>query len=263
MDFLLECIGFPPNHDVRALSERIHTRGETVAYRGPRGVHLRHPIARGVEVRLDQEEGGEYETLWPHHESERRLRLALGSMQSVPDAPYDLLLYGTANPPLPHSAEAAWPEELGQDYPLVTYVSDARRVPRDLSPGHVLAVSVSGFALDVSYCGPNEGVRDPFILEEPHGAALLPVADESNPGGCMELSLRLRNVRQLENEITGETFLVLEADAPGRPLELFVSRWQLETDGYALPRPGWRIEGAFLFTGRVSGGLPLRPRRRR
>ena len=54
---------------------------------------------------------------------------------------------------------------------------------------------------------------------------------------------------------------VLEVDAPGRPLDLFVSRWQLAADGFESPRPGWRIEGAFLFTGRVSGGLPRRPKR--
>ena len=52
-----------------------------------------------------------------------------------------------------------------------------------------------------------------------------------------------------------ENHLLIEVDAPGRPLDLFVSRWQLEAHELPPPRPGWRIEGAFLFTGRVSGGL--------
>ena len=46
------------------------------------------------------------------------------------------------------------------------------------------------------------------------------------------------------------------SDAPGRPLLLFVSPWQLSTDGLPAPRPGWRIEGHFLFTGVIAGGLP-------
>jgi hypothetical protein len=37
---------------------------------------------------------------------------------------------------------------------------------------------------------------------------------------------------------------------------LFVSRWQLEADKLPAPRPGLRIEGSFLFTGRLAGGLP-------
>ena len=31
---------------------------------------------------------------------------------------------------------------------------------------------------------------------------------------------------------------------------------QLAQAGYDDPRSGWRIEGAFLFTGRVAGGIP-------
>ena len=71
----------------------------------------------------------------------------------------------------------------------------------------------------------------------------------------MELSLPIRSCRHLENPLTREKIEVIEVDAPGRPLDLFVSRWQLEAHELPPPRPGWRIEGAFLFTGRVSGGL--------
>lgn len=260
VDFLLECIGFPPTQDLDELKRRILERGDTVAWRGPLGVHLRYPLAPEIEVRLDGEEGEELWTLWPHHESRRRLRVALQTTEPLPDSPYDLLLSGTANPPLPPGVANDREEDVGLDYPIVTYLSDARRLPKDLPRGHVLAISVSGFALDVTYVGPNEGVRDPYVLEEPSGAHLLPVSGDGSPGGCMELSLRIRQTSRYVNPLSGETFLLLEADAPGRPLDLFVSRWQLEADGHGLPRPGWRIEGAFLFTGRVSGGLP-RPNR--
>jgi len=186
--------------------------------------------------------------------------VAVTSIEPLRESPSDAVLFGIANPPVPAEADDPLPEELGMDYPIATFLSDARRLPRSVPAGHVLAVSVSGFAVDISYLGPNAGVRDPFILEEPRGASLCPVADDTNPPGCMELSLRIRQVRRLENRHTGQPFLVLEADAPGRPIELFLSRWQVETDGFEAPRPGWRIEGAFLFTGRIAGGLP-RPKR--
>ena len=256
MDFLLECIGFPPHHDLDDLVQTVQDGGETVAWRGPRGVHLRYPLAGGVEVRLDREEGQDHWTLWPHYEVSKRLRVAVRDLVALPDSPYDVLLHGMANPPLPDDDG----ETHGEDYPLCTYLCDARRLPRRMERGHVLAVSVSGFALDVSYVGPNEGVRDPYILDEPCGALLLPIEGSLRPGGCMELSLRIRSLRNLRNPLTGEPITVLETDAPGRPLELFVSRWQLEAEDRQPPRPGWRIEGAFLFTGRVSGGLPPVPR---
>ena len=41
-------------------------------------------------------------------------------------------------------------------------------------------------------------------------------------------------------------------------MPLFLSRWQLEDQGLALPRPGWRIEGIFVFQARIAGGLPRR-----
>jgi hypothetical protein len=259
MDFLLECIGFPPRHDLAALARAVRATGEPAPWRGPQGVHLRLPLRGGLEVRLDQEEGAEHVSLWPYYEVPRRLRVELKSMHPVPDSPYDLLLHGRANPPLPGEAH---PEDLGEDYPLSTYVSDARRIPPDLPAGHVLALSLCGFALDVTYVGPNDGVRDPYLLEEPSGAMILPAGGDGIPGGCMELSLLVRNVRHIENPLTGEQVELLETDAPGRPLDLFVSRWQLAEDGFDPPRPGWRIEGAFLFTGRVSGGLPHQGRAR-
>ena len=61
--------------------------------------------------------------------------------------------------------------------------------------------------------------------------------------------------------MTGEAVEMVVCAAPERPLVLFLSRWQLERDGLPAPRAGWRIEGTFLISGRLSGGLqPARPR---
>ncbi|MFT5464824.1 MAG: hypothetical protein ACI8QS_003731, partial [Planctomycetota bacterium] len=149
----------------------------------------------------------------------------------------------------------------GEDWPLATYLSDARRVPRTTPVGHVIAVSIAGFSLDVSYVGPDEGIANPQVKSEPQGALLLPVGEPDRPGGAMELSLRILRVRSVLNSLTGETVQILEVDTPGRPMDLFVSPWQLTEAGLPKPRMGWRIEGAFLFTGRVSGGLPSPQRR--
>ena len=121
--------------------------------------------------------------------------------------------------------------------------------------------AIAGFALDVSYVGPNEGGADREVLERPRGARFSPLGGEHDPGGCMEVSLRVRSLRHLENPITGARVDLLEADAPGRPIPLFVSKWQLASDGVEEPRPGWRIEGVFVFAGRIAGGLSKPPQR--
>jgi hypothetical protein len=258
MDFLLECIGFPPGTDLDALADRLRAEGESVALRGPSGTHLRLPFSGGLEVRLDREAGQAHDSLWPYFESPRRLRVAVESLRPVPDSPFDALLRGRANPPLP---EDPWREASGDEYPLSAFLCDARRLPRALPPGHVLAVSLAGFALDVTYVGPNAGVRGGYLSGEPRGAEILPLEGADQPGGCMELSLVVGRIRHFENPITRERVEAIEGEAPGRPLDLFVSRWQLEAHGFEAPRPGWRIEGAFLFNGRVAGGLPPRTRR--
>jgi len=258
MDFLLECIGFPPMTGIAELSRRIRREGEPVALRGPEGEHLRIPLAGGLEVRLDRERDQAHDTLWPCYQSTRRLRVAVDAIHGVPDSPYDALLQGRANPPLP---DDPWREGTGDEYSLVTYLWDARRLPRALPQGHVLAVSLAGFALDVTYVGPNEGVRDRYLGDEPGGSPLLPLEGTDQPGGCMELSLPVRAIHRLRNPLTGEPIERVEVDAPGRPLDLFLSRWQLEAHGLPAPRQGWRIEGAFLLSGRLAGGLPARPRR--
>jgi hypothetical protein len=253
VDFLLECIGFPPHTDLAELARRIRREGERVALRGPSGEHLRIPFPGGLEVRLDRDAGQEHDSLLPHFESHHRLRVGVERLERVPDSPCDVLLRGRANPPAP---DDPWREP--EEYPLATYLWDARQLPRHLPAGHVLALSLAGFALDVSFVGPS-GSRGTLEFEEGL-AALRPLEGADEPGGCMELALPVRAIHHLSNPLTHEPIEQVEVEAPGRPLDLFLSRWQLEAHKLPAPRPGWILEGVFLFTGRIAGGLP--PRRR-
>lgn len=254
MDFLLECIGFPPDEDLRGLAERIRREGEPVAYRGPGGEHLRVRLPGRIELRLDREEGTDVDQVFPYYDVPRRLRLAVARVATLPDSPFDVLVSGLANPPLPDEDELAPFER--EDYPFVTYLTDARRLPGRFPAGHVLAVSVAGFALDVTRIGPDEGPTLERVVNEPLGAPIVPLGSPDEPAGVVDLSLVVTKVRRVENAWSGHGFLMLEVNAPGRPLDVFVSTWQLEADGIPEPRRGWRVEGTFLFTGRVSGGLP-------
>lgn len=252
MDFLLECIGFPPELDQAQLAALVRERGEPTPYRGPGGEHLRLPLAEGLELRLDREEGQEQVTLLPYYAEPSRLRVVTDALLDVPDSPHDALLVGWAAPPLPGDSPAGAPGA----YRLSTWLTDARRLRGTVEPGHVLAVSIAGFALDVSYVGPNNGLSDPSVLERRRGFALEPLGSEEDPGGCVEVSARIMSVRHVRNSLTRLAVDVLEVDAPERPLHLFVSPWQLEQDDLPAPRPGYRVEGSFLFTGRVAGGIP-------
>ncbi len=253
VDFLLECVGFSPDYDRDGLIERILSEGESIAWRGTPERHRQLSLGSGLELRMDREADQERWTIWPHYQVSRRLRIAVENVRSIPDSPFDALLTGWAAPPWP--GDDAPPGDPGA-YRLATNLCDGRRLPRELSPNHVLAISVAGFALDVSYLGPNVGVKDPRILERESGAWIEPLGQRNDPGGCSEVSLRIISLRHLRNPITGVDVDLLQVDAPGRPLDLFLSRWQLEKDGLPAPRPGYRIEGTFLFNGRVAGGIP-------
>lgn len=258
LDFLLECIGFPPEVDQDELIARVRGEGEPVPWRGDAENHLRLSVGRGLELRLDREPGEEFDTLLPHYQVDQRLRVAVESLERVPDSPFDVLLTGWVAPPLPEEDDPR-----PGAYRISTWLTDARRLPRRLPLGHVLAVSMAGFALEVSYVGPNSGVRDLAILDRPRGAWIQPLGAPDSPGGCAEVSLRVQEIRHLRNELTGRLVDVVVVDAPERPLALFVSPWQLAEYGLPAPRPGWRVEGTFLFSGRLSGGLPGPPPRAR
>jgi hypothetical protein len=252
VDFLLECIGFPPEYPLTELIDRIERDGEPTPWRGPPEHHLRLPLGGELELRMDRVPEIDRWDVVPYVRVPHRLRVAVESVRSLPDSPFDALLYGWAAPPPAIERGGTSPGA----YRLCAFLHDGRRIPRNLRRGQVLAVSVAGFALDVTFLGPNSGVRDPRILELPHGASIGPLGGPDDPGGCADVSLRIQEIQHRENPITKAPVAVLVCDAPERPLQLFVSSWQLEQDGLPPPRPGWRIEGTFLFSGRVAGGVP-------
>lgn len=258
MDFLLECIGFPPTSDRDELVRTVRRHGEPTAYRGLGGEHLRMALAQGIELRLDRDEGSETIELYPFFAERSRLRVSVESLREVSGSPFDALLTGWVAPPAP-GAPCPW--EPPGAYLLTTWLTDARRLPQRVEAGRVLAVSTAGFSLEVTYLGPNAGVCDPSILERPSGALVSPLGAPDDPGGCAELSVRIQSVRHARNAITGEAVEIVEVDAPERALHLFLSPWELARDGLPGPRPGYRVEGTFLFTGRIAGGL-TGPRRR-
>ncbi len=96
----------------------------------------------------------------------------------------------------------------------------------------------------IAVTGAGSGIGRALALELCRRGARLSLADVDAPG-------------------LQETVRLLEIDAPERPVYLFVSPWQLLGDGLDEPRPGWRIEGSFLFLGRITGGLPGPGRRAR
>ncbi len=254
MEFLLECIGFPPGTDHDSLIEAVLARGEGVPWRGDPSQHLRLPLGEGLELRLDREPEQEFWTLLPHYHVPHRLRVRVEELRRVLDSPFDALLTGWVAPPTPEELA----EGLGRlpgAYPLATWLTDAKRLPSNIRRGQVIAISVAGFAVAVDRIVPNEEVRDAHILELDRGCSIAPLGGLEDPGGCAELSVRVKEVRQLRNALSGESAQLVVADAPERPLVLFLSRWQLEEDSLPAPRPGWRIEGTFHFTGRIAGGI--------
>ena len=258
MDFLLECIGFSPHVGEEDLTHLIQAQGEAAAWRGDPEHHRVLSLGSGLEVRADRAPDHSYWTLTPQFKVPHRLRFAVTSIVRQPDSPFDALLVGWAAPPIETKERPASRASQAGAYRLSTWVSDARRLGSRISPGHVLAISVAGFAVHVDRVIRNEDVRDPAILDLPAGADIRPLGAPDEPGGCCDVSLRIQAVRHIKNEFTGETVEIAICDAPDRPMLLFLSPWQLKGDGHPAPQPGMRIEGTFMFTGRIAGGLPKR-----
>lgn len=252
MDFLLECIGFPASVDERDLVRLAAEQGEPAPWRGPPADHRLLRLGGGLQVRADRDPDGGHWSLTPFYEVPHRLRLSIETVVRPPDSPFDALLTGWAAPPTPFEERGD-----GGAYRLAAWISDARRLGRRVQAGQVVAVSVAGFALAVDdVLPPGAGPASDLPQE---AAVVRPLGGPAAPGGCCDVSLRVRAVRRILNEVTGETVEMVVCAAPERPLVLFLPQAQLEQDGLPPPRPGWRVEGTFLFSGRLSGGLP-RPR---
>lgn len=245
MDFLLECIGFPPNHDHERLAAEATRRGEHAAWRGSSGEHWRLALGGGLELRADREDGEPHWTLLPHFRTKTRLRVEVESLRTPPDSPGDVVLTGWTTPSIGDDDRRARNR-------LAALLTDARRLPPIVPSGHVLAVALAGFALEVE-TQEHDALDGRFEMR--------PLLDPDDPGGCVELSGRIRDIGRFENGLTNVPVHAIQIDGPGRPMTLFASPWQLFEDGHPPMRVGGRIAGTFLLTGNVSGGLPSTRRR--
>lgn len=244
MDFLLECIGFPPDHPLEEVVQCVLRDGEPAAWRGDPARHRRLVLGGGLELRIDREDERLPWNVLPFFQSPHRLRVGVEEVRALPDSPFDALLWGWVAPP-PDPAERRWSPGA---YRLALNLLDARKLPRSLAKGHVLAVSVAGFALDVAQVSAGSSAR----RTEPR---IEPLGHPEDPGGCAEVALDVLRVLHVRNPITGVEVEALEVDAPERPHVIFLSQWQLKRDGLPQPRVGARVEGTFLFLGGVCGGL--------
>jgi hypothetical protein len=147
------------------------------------------------------------------------------------------------------------PEISDEAYPVTVVLTDRRRLPGVIERGHVLAVSIAGFALDVERVSSSQVEPVPRGHPLPDGGWIGPLGGTDDPGGCVDLRARVMDVRQRENPVTGAQVTRIEVDLPGRPLHLFTSPWQLAKDGLPNPQVGSFVEGTFLLTGRIAGGL--------
>lgn len=243
VDFLLECIGFPPDHPLDDLVERVLREGEPAPWRGDARHHRRLALGAGLELRMDRSSASQAWNLLPYYQSPHRLRVSVESLRPLPDSPFDVLLQAWACPPI-DAAERQWRKGA---YRLCVNLVDARKLPRTLASGHVLAISTAGFALDVLDIG-NAREADPSPWIEP-------LSGEADPGGCADMVVRIQSIQRFWNPITRVEIAAIEVEAPERPLVLFQSPWQLQQQGLEEPRVGRWIQGSFLFLGSVTGGL--------
>lgn len=256
MDFLLECVGFPPDWPLRRLVDAAQARGEPAAWRGPAATHKSLRLGELVEVLVERDGAGPWSCL-PLCASPHRLRLAVQARAKIADARFDALVSGRV---LPDGARHATPGDRADagagGYGASACLVDARKLPRRLAAGHVLALELCALALDVSYIGADKGCEHPQALDMERGAWLAPLAGVDDPSGAMELSARIARIVREKNPLTDEPYEVLELDCPVRPIRALCSRWSREAEGLEPPQVGARIEGVFLFAGRVRGGLP-------
>ncbi len=256
VDFLLECIGFPPSHDFGELAEIAAAQGEPIAWRGPLGLHRSLELGDGLAVHVDREVGERGPTLTPFARGGCRLRIAVESLRTPPDSPCDAVLVGW---PLAAPGARSDPEHghghagLGLGTTRIgMLLRDARRLPRRIPSGHVLAVSVAGFALHV----------EALQRDADRSLAIRALTGPDDPAGCVEIAAPIERVVDLRNPLTGAcTQRVDIALDHKRLLGLHLSPWQLFEEGLRTPRAGDRIEGTFLLSGRVRGGLPSVRRR--
>ena len=280
MDFLLECIGFPPHADLVALARRVRERGRRAPAHTARGrapEHLRLTLAGGLEVQLIEPERGPGAT-WerdllpgfraaPAH--------AVHVRRSGPEAGGGAWIAGTLATVAPANHSRIRRGDLADrgrrfggghrslggpaGVELRASVRDAARPPRT---GGISRFALTGFAVDVAGLdepGPSSArtaaLRAGTALEgwSTRRGWIGPVRDRCAPRTVVELDLPIDSVSVLENPLTGEPVDLLTVLLPSGRLPLFTSRWQLAEDRLPRPEPGMWVRGAFWVVAQSVG----------
>ena len=251
MDFLLECVGVPPDWPLERLVAEAVENGEGAVWRGQASHHRSLRLSADVQVLVERDAKGHWHTL-PLCATPHRLRVAVERRMRTADTRFDTAIGGWVAP--------EWGAEPSTDprgaWPIAASLVDARKLPPRLPKGHVLALEACALALDLSYVGDDAHCTHTEALGNERGAWLEPLGGADSPVGAMELSARVSRILRETNPLTHEAYEVLELDCPARPVRALVSQWQREQDELPRIEVGARIEGVFLFVGRVCGGLP-------
>lgn len=278
MQFLLECIGFGPDHDLDDLQRRLQREGISVRGRSREGDHRRLQLSHGLEIWLDPgqpavADGSTVDPLlWPAVAPGPTNAFQVRGLDTPHGAPFSAVvrasqaqrrsaaLEPTHRPVAPgRSVVAAEYRRRLDGGPVIGWtfaLVDDGPAPQI---GEVLDLALTGYALEVTAVLPAPpGGR--ARLKECRGWVTPQFSGPDLPG-CIQVALPIEAVQLLHNSLSGEAVeRVLTTTAEGVRLELFTSRWQREEDGLAPLEPGGWIAGTFLAVGRRAEGYPY-PRR--
>ncbi|MHC4378920.1 MAG: ubiquitin family protein [Planctomycetota bacterium] len=275
MQFLLECIGFGPDHDLDDLQRRLQREGLYVRGRSGEGDHQRLLLSHGLEVWLDPGRPATASApaidpmLWPGVAPGRPSAFQVRGLEDPHGAPFSSVVRASlaerrsATPQGgARESEGDAPDESTRRRDGGPVIGWSFALVDDGPPpqvGEVVELALTGFALDVTAVLP----APPGGRARLDGARGWVTPQFSGPElpGCLEVALPIDAVQVLHNPLTGEPVeRVLTTTSAGVRLELFTSRWQRAEDGLAPLEPGGWIAGTFLAVGRRAEGYPF-PRR--
>ena len=228
LDFLLDCIGFPPSHDFPSLARHAEELGHPVAWRGPGGLHRSLAVAPGVAVHVDREEHEHVASLSPFALAEGRLRVAVEALRPSPDSPCDTILHGRLlqdDDLVAGDLSTSKGLFLPAAHAIDAVLADGRLLPRHLPHGHVLALTLAGFGIHVEALEPDRSSAAHYHLAVLEGSDV--------PAGCIELSARIVELATFTNELAQAPFhravvaLGPERDPRTVRLALYLIPWQL------------------------------------
>lgn len=267
MHFLLESLGFPPGTDfVRLAAEvaRTERRGQSFELLGGLGLRAEQAPVPGRSAAQSEAPQDLPIDLWPSFRGASPVRLTVASVERSLDCGGLVTVQGRVGSIL---------EPNPLDLP-VAFLEDEAPVAGDVGQVHLCGFSVDVDALGFPSqpCAETNQLRAenrihgqldglgagriyPGRLAGPEDAPRLKrLPGFAAPRHVVELEFTIDRVFVLENPLTHEPFDLIETRTGDTRLPLFVSRWQLEEDGFPAPEPGMRLRGAFWLGARPSRG---------